>query len=91
MDSLALRLDEEQTLLEDAMTADRDEMAARLNEVYGYNSYDFDGADHGFVGTHVSAPYSHEQQRSFFYKLTYYINDSIAATEARLATKRNDY
>jgi hypothetical protein len=89
--SLDARLDDQQMMLEDAMTADREEMAHRLKEVYNYNSYDYDGAVHGGLNEHISAPYSHEQQRAFLNRLAYFMRDFLAERDARLEAMRNIY
>ena len=87
--SLDERLDAQQTALEDAMQADRDEMKKRLKEVYNYNTYEFDQSTP--VSDHISAPYSHEQHRAFLQRFAYYMKDSLAARDAQNVADANTY
>jgi hypothetical protein len=87
--SLDARLDEQQTALEDAMAADREEMRKRLKEVYNYNTYEFDQATP--ISDHISAPYSHEQHRAFLQRFAYYMKDVLAARDATNVADENTY
>jgi len=71
------------------MEADRAEMAARLKEVYNYNSYD--QSPNEPLRDHISAPYSHEQHRAFLNRFAYYLRDVLAGRDAQQVADENAY